>query len=284
MLLYYRKWFTVDDMYKYASENNLYLLAMHAGEFWRDYITNHAWYDKKFRNMFKSFRYFLQDGDEDIETVTTNFIDDVAFHLSLNSKKYDELYRLYLIENTDMPISGNVNLQEILTKVSTDSGDLTYGSRQDSSQETTGARTDTVNRSESLGARSDSESSNIGSQNQTSTKKVFAFNSNDYQDDVENTTINGARQDSKSNTLGAQSNSVGGTDVKGSQTNNGTFSKGQQIDSRDLESTEDYTKTIRGNNGYVSVAKTVEQYKNFWNQYEFYEYIFKEICKDLLLI
>lgn len=284
MLLYYRKWFTVDDMYKYASENNLYLLAMHAGEFWRDYITNHAWYDKKFRNMFKSFRYFLQDGDEDIETVTTNFIDDVAFHLSLNQKKYDELYRLYLVENTDMPISGNVNLQEILFKTSTDTGSLTYGNRQDTSQEVSGARTDTINRSESLGARSDSENDTIGSQNRTSTKKVFAFNSSDYEDDIQNSDNIGSRQDSKSKSVGAQSNSSGGTDVKGSQTDNGTYTKGQQVDSRNLASSENYTKTIKGNNGYVSIAKTMEQYKKFWNQYEFYEYIFKEICKDLLLI
>ena len=284
MILYKRQWITVDDMYKYASEHNLYLLAMHDGSFWTEYITNHATYDRMFRRMFRSFRYFLQDGDETVEEVTENFIEDVAFHLTLNRKKYEELYRIMLLQDEEIPVSGNVNLEEKLDKETSDTGDLTYGARVDTSQDISGARTDTLNRTESVGAKINTETDNIGAQTETSTKEVFAFNSNDYQDDVKNTRDIGTRQDSKTQNQGAQTNTNGGTDVKGSQTDNGTYNKGQQVDNRDLHGTEEYTKTIKGTDGHISVIKTVEQYKNFWNKYEFYEYIFKEICRDLLLV
>ena len=80
-----------NDMYKECVSNGTALLSNYNGIFWQDYVTNHAKYDALFRRMFYSFRYFMQSEEDDITTVTNNFIEDVNNHLMVNDKKYSEL-------------------------------------------------------------------------------------------------------------------------------------------------------------------------------------------------
>ena len=83
---------TVKDMYESAVLKDTALLSTYSGDFWNEYIQNHKEYDRLFMRMFKSFKYFLQDGSESIDVVLTNFVEDVKLHLMVNSKKYSELY------------------------------------------------------------------------------------------------------------------------------------------------------------------------------------------------
>ena len=284
MFLYKREWKTVDDMYKYSSTHTTPLLSNYDAEFWNDYIENYTVYDRLFRRMFKSFRPFMQEPDETIAEITTEFTADVYGHLMLNRKKYEELYRVFVIQDENLPIDNNVDLTETLERETSDTGDITYGEREDETERVSGSRTDTISRSESIGQRIDSEENSIGQQTDTDTKETYAFNSNAFQNDIKNTLQKGAREDEKSITKGSQSNTSGGTDVKGQQTDTDTFTKGSQVDSRDLAGTESYTKTIKGIDGKISMMRAIGQFKDFWTKYDFYEYIFKEICKELLLV
>jgi len=96
------KWVKVNDMYEYAKSVNIPLLSDFGEDdenitFWSDYVANYEKYDKLFRRMYMSFRYFLQEPvsrfDELIESeigdITLDFIDEVYNHLMVNAKKYE---------------------------------------------------------------------------------------------------------------------------------------------------------------------------------------------------
>lgn len=232
-------------MYKYSSENNVKLLSSFDADFWEDYVTNYEKYDRVFKRLYKSFVYFEQLDDEDVEDVVENFTEAVEGHLMLNEKKYAELYRMNVISDSDYSLIGNVNITEVMDK----DGGKTEGQRSDS---------------ETLGQRSDSSSTNIGAQTITDTGKVSPYDSENFFNDSSNSSSRGARSDSDSFTRGSQQNS---------------YTKGSQEDSY----TEDYTFTRTGNNGSIVAADMLNKHKKFWNLFEFYSYIFGEIAKEMLL-
>lgn len=125
---------TVNDMYKYASANNMMLLSNFDASFWQDYMSNHTRYDKLFRRLYYNFRYFMQECDtdlEDIADITTEFIDDVYNHLMANKKKYDELYRIHVISDEEYSITDNYHITETMDRDTTSTDDNVYGERID---------------------------------------------------------------------------------------------------------------------------------------------------------
>ena len=90
---------TVKDMYEYADENSIKLLSGYAADFWKEYRDNYNRYDNLFCRYFRSWFYFLQEGDEDISDLVDNFTIDVYSHLMINDKKYSELYRIHVIDD-----------------------------------------------------------------------------------------------------------------------------------------------------------------------------------------
>lgn len=236
---------TVNDMFVYSSENNIKLLSSFNGSFWSDYVSNYAKYDKIFKRLYKSFVYFEQLDDEDIEDVVTNFTEAVEGHLILNQKKYSELYRINVVSDDDYSLLDNVNITEVMDR----EGSSTEGARSDS---------------ETQGQRSDSGTNNIGAQTVTDTGEVSPYDSENFFNNDKMSSSKGARSDSESYTKGAQSNS---------------FSKGEQQNGY----TEDYTFTRNGNNGNIVGADMLNKHSRYWNLYEFYSYIFGEIAKELLL-
>lgn len=213
---------TVNDMYKYASSNNLKLLSNYSSDFWAEYITNHEKYDKLFRRLYLSFKYFMQEDDESISEITTDFIDDVYNHLLVNDRKYSELYRIHVLPDTDYSLTDNYSITEIMDKDTTSNDDNVYGSRTDTTDN-------------------------------TSTGYVAPYDSNNFS---ENTQV------------------VDDID----------FTKGQQRDDLDNTYTEDYTLTRKGNIGVQTVSDMLEKHRKLWTSYEFYTLIFREICKELLLV
>ena len=149
---------------------------------------------------------------------------------------------------------GENKVQEIMDKDGTDNQDNTYGSRQDSGSFTKGSRTD---------------STTTGEQTTTVTTKVAPYDSEDFANNGQDTSVAGQRQDSL---------------TEGQQLDSSSSTKGQQIDDLNRTYTEDYTLHRVGNIGVQTVTDMLQKHVKMWSVWEFYEYIFKEICKDLLLI
>lgn len=270
----------VCDMYKYAKENNLLLLSNYDALFWKDYRDNHNKYDKLFNRMFNSFFYFMQKKEDTLEFVTTDFIDEVYNHLMINHKKYEELYRIYVIQDNDNPLIDNYKITETLGKNSSENSTNKYGERLDETDVTKGARTD--NGSENLGSRVDNVQNVKGSQSDTHEKEVSPFDTENYYNEEKNSDIFGSRTDTSQLTTGMQNNINSFTE--GAQTTNKDFTKGEQTDVLATVKAENYTLSKSGRTGNKSIAELLNNHKEFWNEYEFYTYIFKEICAELLLI
>ena len=108
------------------------------------------------------------------------------------------------------------------------------------------------------GEREDGSTTNIGTRSDTLVSQIEGFNSSEYQDSNKNT-----------NTLGAQENEE-------------SFSKGEQTD------TDSYRDEIRKSSSRkgstTNPYDNINKFTNAWNKYNFMEYVFKNICADLLLV
>lgn len=249
---------TVKEMYESAVLKDTALLSTYSGDFWNEYIQNHKEYDRLFMRMFKSFKYFLQDGSESIDIVLTNFVEDVKLHLMVNSKKYSELYRTYIVNDNDYMLLDNYNVKETMSKQNSNEGSDVLGERNDVTNDTIGAiTTNTTN--------------TIGEQTNSEIKKVSPYDSNSFNNESGTDSSFGTRSDS-------------GNTTTNEHTDNLTFTKGQQTDSHSNNSTESYELTRKGNIGVQTGADMLKKHDSFWTSYEFYTMIFKDICKELLLV
>lgn len=166
---------TINDLYKYAADNNLALLSEYDAEWWEDYVTNSADYDKVFRRLYYSFMYFMQSKDETIAEVTENFIEDVANILQVHAKEFEQLYRVNELEKNAYGLTDNYDMREVMAK-------------------TTG---------DTIGSRSDSQT--IGAQTSGTTSKVAPYDSETFYNNNDVDVSTGARSDSQ--TYGSQTNS-----------------------------------------------------------------------------
>ena len=223
---------TVKDMYKYADDNNVKLLSGYAADFWKEYRDNYQRYDNLFCRYFRSWFYFLQEGDEDISDLVNDFVIDVYSHLMINDKKYSELYRIHVIDDDDYSLINNYDMHEVMDKDTTTSGTDTFGQRIDSDS--------------------------IGAQENTLTNKVAPFDSAEFNNERQAVESNGTRADS--------------------------HTKGSQEDSHSGSGTEDYELHRYGNIGVMTGTDLLKGAKNFWTTYEFYEMIFRDIARELLMI
>lgn len=166
---------TINDLYKYAAENNLALLSEFNADWWADYVEHSSDYDMVFRRLYYSFMYFMQSKNETIAEVTENFIADVANILRVHSKEFEQLWRVHTINKEAYGLTDNYDMTEHLEK---ETGD-TYGSRSDS--QTTGAQTSST------------------------TTKVAPYDSETFYNNNDASVSSGAREDSQQ--YGEQTNS-----------------------------------------------------------------------------
>lgn len=223
---------TVKDMYKYSSENTQKLLSEFNADFWAAYKTNYATYDKLFCRLYRTWFYFLQEHDETIAQITTNFTADVYAHLLLNEKKYSELYRINVVDDTKYSLLDNYDMTESMDRDTTSNNTNTYGQRSDS---------------DSYGAQSNS-----------TTTTVAGYNSSSFQNDNQVSESIGARSDG--------------------------HTKGSQEDTLNNTGTEDYTLHRYGNIGVATATDMMDKARRFWTVWEFYEMIFRDIARELLMI
>ena len=206
---------------------------------------------------FKTFQYFDQEGDEDVEDVTLDFIANVYGFLMANHKKYEELWRIQTISNADLPLGRNYDITETMDRDTTREVDTVEGQRVDSTEETLGARTDT-------------RTFDKGEEEDVVDSDVYGYNSSNAVPSGKVTETSGERTD-----IDAL--------VKGQQSNESEFTKGSQNNSLDESGTEDYTKRRYGV-VLTSPLKLLEAQKDFWKNFNFYDIVFRDICAEMLLV
>lgn len=181
---------TVNDMFNYAVKNNLKLLSEFNADFWKEYTTNAGSYDSLFRRMYYSFKFFLQSEEEDILVVTNNFINEVNHHLMINKKRYEELYRVYVLADEKNSLTDNYNVTETMNREVGSENTNIYGDREDSQQYSKGA------------------------QSNDTTEQVTTFDSVSFNNDKKYTNSDGARDDNSVNVKGEQTDSLTSTETE----------------------------------------------------------------------
>ena len=166
---------TINDLYKFANENDLKLLSEFNADWWAEYVAHSGDYDLVFRRLYYSFMYFMQSRDETIAEVTENFISDVENILRVHSKEFEQLYRVHTLNKEAYGLTDHYDMREVMAK-------------------TTG---------DTIGSRSDSQT--IGAQTSGTTTKVAPYDSETFYNNNDAQISSGARSDSQ--TYGSQVNS-----------------------------------------------------------------------------
>ena len=212
------------------------------------YTANAAALDREFVRRFRSFLYydFLEDKDTTLADSISDFKADVLSILTLNQKKYDELYRIYTISDDDLPITYNYDMTEV---VGAQHSETSYGAHEieyGGTSETKGSQENTY------GATSDTHS--VAPFNSTE----FASESKD--ESAQYTITDGSRTDT----------SLAHTDTDKSH--------------KDEYDEDEHTLTRKGNIGVQTGADIARIFENFWINNKFMLLIFEDICKQLLMI
>ena len=280
---------TIDNLYKYSRTNNVPLLGTASFDFWLPYVSNNSIYDRFFRDKFLSWFYWI-DFPESTSTANMydDFIDAVFSFLSINAKRYSELYRVQVLAANAYDIVNNYDLTETHTNTHSTTASDIYGQRTDtnSTTSTEGAREDSTSTTTVDGARSDSGSTTVGAATNTSEKEIAGFNSADYTDADKQTDIFGSHTDTTSVSKGEQVNTNDTTLNKGAQSNSssGSTVKGSETDSHTASGTETISIRRSGNIGVQTAADVIGGHIELWDNFNFYSKIFDEIAKEYLLL
>ena len=159
--------FKIIDLYKNLGSGE-HLLPTNTGfTFWEAiYTANASVMDREFARRFAGFEYFdflnateKDDGASDLKA-------DVLSILTFNKKRYEEMYRIFLVDNDDFPFIYNYDMTE--TNGARHSENL-YGATQDTKGQqinTIGERTDSHNTAPFNSTTAVLESSDVASQQQ----------------------------------------------------------------------------------------------------------------------
>lgn len=304
------RWVTVDDMYDNVKGTDNKLLSSFNADFWNEYKTNSTYYDRLFRRMFGSFRYFdqvpLDNRSEKtpwlINEVQTEFTDAVYDHLLANSKKYAELYRVNVVDDEKYSILNNYDITETKEEDRSATGTDNVGARTDTDNNVYGPSTNSVSRVEGqredvreivTGGREDEDTIQQGEQENSRLNKIAGFNSANFSNDNQSSETLGQRDDTITHTQGTQTDTdtltkgamtTTDTEQRGSKTDALSHTQGAQANTFTHDDSSEYTLRRVGNIGVRTMTEVMGQHKDFWNMWEFYTYIFKEICAELLLI
>ena len=298
-----KKPFKVIDLYKAVGTGESLLPTGTDFDFWEGtYEANTAVYDREFARRFTTFEYFdFLDADE-VAEARENFHADVLSILTFNQKRYAEMYRVFLVEDADDPITYNYDMiettgaqhseteygatsetkgAETFTKgletftkgeqtITTGSQTLTKGEQIDtkgSQQNTVGATTNThsvapYNTSTLTAESSDAVTAQTNTDGQRIDTEGQRIDTNGQRIDTD-----GQRQDTNSQ---RQDTTSARTDTALAHT--------------DQTDTDEWTLTRRGNIGTQTAADILNLHTRYWTeQYKFMELIFNDIAKQLLM-
>lgn len=114
----------------------------------------------------------------------------------------------------------------------------------------------TSNNTNTYGQRQDGD--NYAQQTNTSTKEVAPFDDNSFNNESRVTEVMGGHND--------------------------THTKGSQEDTLNNTGTEDYELHRYGNIGVATATDMMDKARKFWTPWQFYEMIFRDIARELLMI
>lgn len=247
---------------------------------------------KKYSELYRTYKidesiYSLTDNYDVTETYSGNKLTTIESRLGSrtdNTKSSDVIgSKTDSIENTDV-IGGITNTETMNNGVKNTNENTTYGAKNTNENTIYGSGSsetvDEVSPMDSNMFYNNNKNSTITSEKtdskQTTHSTFTDSKQTTYSAFTDSKTINEAERTNTSNNVinsGEQNNS-----------SNNTYTKGEQSDSHNHDETESYNIRKRGNIGVQTATDMISKHNQFWNSYEFYTLIFKDICKELLSI
>lgn len=184
-----KKPFKVIDLYKAVGIGESLLPTGTDFDFWEEtYEANTAVYDREFARRYTSFEYFDFMEADTIAEARENFHADVLSILTFNKKRYEEMYRVFLVEDEDDPITYNYDMTETTGAQHTSSVKGEQTNTTGAQENTTGAQTDTHNvapyNSGTLTAESSdvsgSRTDNFGEREDTDGERTDTYDSDEW--------------------------------------------------------------------------------------------------------
>ena len=247
---------------------------------------------KKYSELYRTYKiddsiYSLTDNYDVTETYSGNKLTSIESRLGSrtdNTKSSDVIgSKTDSIENTDI-IGAISNTESMNNGAKNTNESTTYGAKNTNENTTYGSGS-----SETVGEVSPMDSNMFYNNNKNSTTTSEKTDSKQtthstftdskqttYSAFTDSKTIN---EDERTNT----SNNVANSGEQNNSSNN-TYTKGEQSDTHNHNETESYNIRKRGNIGVQTATDMISKHNQFWNSYEFYTLIFKDICKELLSI
>lgn len=181
--------YRIIDLYKNLGSGE-HLLPTNTGlTFWEAiYTANASVMDREFARRFAGFKYFDFLGADDKDEATSNLQADVLSILTFNKKRYEEMYRIFLVADNDFPFIYNYDMMET---TGAQHSETLYGATQDTKGQqinTIGERTDSHNTAPFNSTTAILESSDVASQQQntegqrvdSSTAHTDEYDSNEW--------------------------------------------------------------------------------------------------------
>ena len=273
---------TLNQMYQYQKTQKPTepLLSSYDAEWWTEYVTNHVLYDSQFARMFKTFFYFNQSEDEPIADVTADFVESVKIHLMMNTEKYRQLWRVLSVPDAQNELYENVNGTETTTVTFGKKTEYARAGKTDTHETSNDAYTDTME--SNANAYSDVTSDEKGKTHGKTEHSVAPYDSNAASLESSDDTTSDAYTDKSTLNAGARSGNTSANYGETHSTVSDTYGAHTDTDTDSGTETTEYKR--HGNIGVTTVSGMLRQHKEFWTSWEFYEYIFKAIAKDLLLV
>lgn len=121
--------YRIIDLYKALGENEKLMPVSTNFDFWDDvYVPDASVYDREFARRYSDFKYYDFMESETLAEALADFSADVSGILTVNQKRYAEMYRIFLATDEQMPFDYNYDMTETYGKTKTTS---VYGSHTD---------------------------------------------------------------------------------------------------------------------------------------------------------
>lgn len=240
--------YRIIDLYKDLGSGEHLLPTSTGFAFWEAiYTSQSAVIDREFARRFAGFKYFDFLNAREKSEARADLKADVLSILTFNKKRYEEMYRIFLVENDDFPFIYNYDMTETTGAQHTETK---YGA----TSETKGQETFTK------GAQENTEGA------LTDTHSVAPMNSTTPQ--VESTDAKTAQTFNEGQRIDTSSTR---TDTANEHT--------------DEYDADEWTLHRQGNIGTQNAANIAEDFTAYWTEmYKFLQLIFDDIAKQLLFV
>ena len=136
----------VIELYKALGSGETLLPTNTGFDFWEEtYEAAPAIFDREFARKYTSFEVFDFMDAETLEESKANFKADVLSILTFNKKRYEEMYRVFLVSDEDDPITYNYDMTETTGAQHTSSVKGEQQNTTGAQENITGQQTDTHN-------------------------------------------------------------------------------------------------------------------------------------------